>query len=57
MIIVYVCQPPMQLFHWDTFVLANAFQYPVRFLTLIKNLSKIIDNIKNKFIIYKYYQY
>ena len=51
MTIVYVCQPPMQLFHWDTFVLANTFLDPVQFSTLVKNPSKIIDNIKNKFII------
>jgi len=51
MTIVYVCQPPMQLFHWDTSVLANTFQYPVQFSTLIKNLSKIIDIIKNKFML------
>jgi len=50
MAIVYVCQPSMQLFHWVTTVLANTFQYPVQFLTLIKNLSKIIDNIKSKFM-------
>ena len=51
MTIVYVCQAPMQLFYWDISVLANTFQYSVQFFTLIKNLSKIIDNIKNKFII------
>jgi hypothetical protein len=27
---VYVFQPPMQLFHWDTFVLANTFLDPVQ---------------------------
>jgi len=51
MTIVYVCQPPMQFFHWETSVMANTFQYPVQFSTLIKNLSKIIDNIKNKFML------
>jgi hypothetical protein len=51
MTIVYVCQSPMQLFHWDTSVLANTLQYPVQFLTLIKNLSKTIDNIKSKFML------
>jgi hypothetical protein len=28
---VYICQPPLQLFHWDTFVLANTFLDPVQF--------------------------
>jgi hypothetical protein len=50
MTIVYACQPPMQLFHWDSSVLANTFQYPGQFLTLNKNLSKILDNIKSKFM-------
>ena len=27
---VYICQPPLQLFHWDTFVLANTFLDPVQ---------------------------
>jgi len=36
MAIVYVFQPPMQLFHLDTSVLANTYLYPVQFSTLVK---------------------